>query len=59
MRERPMRLAYLAILAMMTLVLASGGGVANGQAKPPIVLGVLAGLTGGMSTISVPYVDAA
>jgi branched-chain amino acid transport system substrate-binding protein len=54
-----MRLAYLAVLAMMTLALASGGGVANGQAKPPIVLGVLAGLTGGMSTISVPYVDAA
>ncbi len=53
------RIASLVIAALVTLALVSAKGTATGQSTRPIVLGVLAGLTGGMSTISVPYVEAA
>lgn len=52
-------IARFAFLVLAVLAVAASAQTARGQARKPIVIGVVAGLTGGSNTVGVPYVEAA
>jgi len=59
MQRRRGGIAIVILLAIVAVTLIASAQTATGQARRPIVLGVLAALTGGANTVGIPYAEAA